>query len=336
MPDLKKSLPNHIEGLDELRGIAVLLVLIPHATYAAHIEIQGLGAIGVDLFFIISGYLISKILITSNKNQPGYFRNFYTRRAFRILPLVSLVILFGIVVSHIANRTYVNVLPFYLTFTQNFISPTTNLPMTDPTFVGPLVGCGPLWSLAVEEQFYLLLPLAIKYIKLEKLYILALLITILGILARTLIFEDKNYSLWYSNPQQTYFRMHYLGLGFLLACHNSKKIFLIVILLWIFCTLMAKPIKWAEPLVAIVLVYLVYRCITNKMMIENKFLAHIGKLCFGLYCLNWPIVALVDDVINTLPMVNFVIVVSATYVASLLSYRYFEQPILKLRHRFEI
>jgi len=90
-------LPKHIPQLDVLRGIAVLEVMLYHAadiapSLHAH-RIVGLGYTGVDLFFVLSGFLITGILVRS-KDQPNYFKNFYARRALRIWPIYYLLLLF--------------------------------------------------------------------------------------------------------------------------------------------------------------------------------------------------------------------------------------------------
>src|SRR5688572_18382331 len=75
--------PRHIPALDGLRGIAILLVLVVHAVRLPATEI---GFAGVDLFFVLSGFLITGTLLDA-KGSPNYFRNFYARRTLRIFPL---------------------------------------------------------------------------------------------------------------------------------------------------------------------------------------------------------------------------------------------------------
>ncbi|MCP3420096.1 acyltransferase [Bradyrhizobium brasilense] len=124
------------ESLDALRGLAISAVIARH-----YFEFK-YGMLGVDLFFVVSGFLIGGILLDS-REQRGYFSSFYGRRAFRILPLYWLLLL-------IATPDHWG---YYLFFLQAVPWLQFGYPMTEPTFVS--------WTLAIEEQFYLILPLLI-------------------------------------------------------------------------------------------------------------------------------------------------------------------------------
>jgi len=169
-----------VPQLDGLRGLAISLVLICH--YVANADhsrlgywprhfLSGLtvGWSGVDLFFVLSGFLIGGISI-DNRGSPRYFRTFYLRRVFRILPVYYLWILLylAIVVVGVygvpgvvpASRQDLAAVPIYILFLQNLIySPS---PFQWKWFVVT-------WSLAVEEQFYLLAPVAIRWVPLQRL-----------------------------------------------------------------------------------------------------------------------------------------------------------------------
>jgi len=144
--------------LDTLRGIAVLGVLFLHgfawqyggirfgspARFFLHITQP--GWLGVNLFFVLSGFLITGILLES-RNRPYYYRRFYARRALRILPpYYSLLIVLGLI--HQASLGFLGLSFIYL----------SNL--TD--FFGATMSYGPLWSLAVEEQYYILWPTVVR------------------------------------------------------------------------------------------------------------------------------------------------------------------------------
>ncbi|HEX3655406.1 MAG TPA: acyltransferase [Pirellulales bacterium] len=161
-----KRLPH----LDGLRGCAIALVLVFHflfqeGAYALHPVIAralSLTWSGVDLFFVLSGFLLGGILF-DNQRAENYYRVFYLRRAVRILPLYVLVL-----VSFYAMRAFYpagelwdhlfgNSKPWfsYATFTQNLHS------IRGPFFTGTM-WLAPTWSLAIEEQFYLFLPLFLR------------------------------------------------------------------------------------------------------------------------------------------------------------------------------
>ena len=127
------------------------------------------GWSGVDLFFVLSGFLIGGILL-DNHESPRYFRTFYVRRVFRILPVYYLWILLYILIAIIGiyavprlipvSRHDLTAVPIYVLFLQNLIYAPS--PFQWKWFVVT-------WSLAVEEQFYLLAPVAIRLIPVRRL-----------------------------------------------------------------------------------------------------------------------------------------------------------------------
>ena len=153
-----------IPQLDAVRGLAVLLVLVHNTDlYPSRIShlISDNGWMGVDLFFVLSGFLITGILLDT-KQSEGYFRNFYARRCLRIWPLYYSVLLFMFVVvpflrpseTHAVFESRSSPWWAFPIFLQNFLVPI------------PAMATGPLgvtWSLAVEEQFYLAWPLVVRF-----------------------------------------------------------------------------------------------------------------------------------------------------------------------------
>ena len=154
----------HLVPLDGLRGLAILLVLLLHFTTdmeiasgtaaAAVRSVFQIGWMGVDLFFVLSGFLITGIL-ADNKGSGSYFSTFYARRALRILPVYFLAVFAAF---HLLPRVFQGFdtgglrteAAFWL-FLQNFIGLPDQLGRT----------VGHFWSLAIEEQFYLMWPLVV-------------------------------------------------------------------------------------------------------------------------------------------------------------------------------
>lgn len=174
-----------IPELDGLRGTAILLVLVFHyitqdydakaGGLVAHLQrIVALGGgAGVDLFFVLSGFLIGGILLDARK-APSFFKVFYARRFFRIIPLyyawialyIVMVALAGpIVQAHThfdANLTLDSGIYRYFVFIQN---------LTVPHLTGlGIAWFASTWSLAVEEQFYLVSPLVVRLFSKRRLY----------------------------------------------------------------------------------------------------------------------------------------------------------------------
>ncbi len=156
---------NKIPELDGIRGLAIALVLVYHfGGFEGHTapekllaSIFGLGWSGVDLFFVLSGFLITGILLKT-KESTNYFRIFYLRRFLRILPLYAAVLLtFFHVIIPIAHSLHkltamaINTEPWYWLYLANW-------PIGHHNSISFLV---PFWSLSVEEQFYLAWPLVV-------------------------------------------------------------------------------------------------------------------------------------------------------------------------------
>src|ERR1700674_4975966 len=149
---------NRIPELDGIRGIAILLVLISHfgaprAPWLPLKHFMELGWYGVDVFFALSGFLITGILLDSREG-PDYFKRFYLRRALRILPIyyaylaiyLTAASIRGVGPSQISSLWYV----FYLANWRD-IALQPNLLLH-------------FWSLCVEEQFYFVWPFVIRYV----------------------------------------------------------------------------------------------------------------------------------------------------------------------------
>lgn len=155
----------HYASLDGLRGIAFLLVFIHHYGLTSRssqpliLRLEWLasgGWAGVDLFFVLSGFLITGILLDT-RGDKSYFRNFYARRMLRIFPLFFGVLLFLLLITpalHLHWRLGHIAYFFYVGNIAGHVDPSLNL-------VRPAVNLTHTWSLAVEEQFYMLWPLVI-------------------------------------------------------------------------------------------------------------------------------------------------------------------------------
>ena len=172
------NIRNHYPGLDGLRAIAVFMVFLQH--YASQYAfIFGWGWAGVDVFFVLSGFLITGILYDS-QNQPFRYRDFYIRRTLRIFPLyyaVWLAILLAAPLVHWEWNWRWMLWPAYLGNYARFLflHQTGNPYRFDRLTCGPLVQqwfgspmhlyIGHFWSLCVEEQFYLVWPLVVYSVR---------------------------------------------------------------------------------------------------------------------------------------------------------------------------
>lgn len=217
---------NRIHSIDFYRGIAVLAVLFFHFNGSLPY-----GYLGVDLFFIISGFLIGGILIRSFNNGKINFLSFFLKRSFKIFPSYYFFLLVGGVLSY---------------FLYHKINPESVLSLSDIKryffFYRNYTGLpnhwnfDHLWSLCVEEHFYVLFPVSlIILLKIgvsskKYLFLIIVVMIILG-------FVFKNFSLFFTNGKDTYAATHNrldsLGYGVLLYLLNDK-----------YTKILVRPLNW--------------------------------------------------------------------------------------------
>ena len=189
--------------LDTLRGLAILMVLFYHGFYFAHARdtLSGVariahwvtrpGWLGVNLFFVLSGFLITGILFSS-KAKPCYYKNFYIRRALRILPAFYLMLLI-LGLARQSSWSFLMVSFFYLANLSSLFGVSLYYPV--------------LWSLAVEEHFYLIWPAVVRKLSVGSVGLCALAIVLMTPVLRGLSFYFGH---------STYFYTWFVGDG--LAC----------------------------------------------------------------------------------------------------------------------
>jgi peptidoglycan/LPS O-acetylase OafA/YrhL len=185
----------HIESLDGLRGIAILLVFffhyLPRNPNSPLSWLASIGWSGVDLFFVLSGFLITGILYDT-REASNFFRVFYARRALRLFPLyffaVGIVLLVAALL-HIAISWVA--IPFYIYGANIMLAVRGGVPNFTPYFQ-----CIHFWSLAVEEQFYSLWPLVVFFVRKRKTLMMICAGGMLGALVFRIVLTRLQVSTW--------------------------------------------------------------------------------------------------------------------------------------------
>ena len=299
--------------IDGLRAVSIISVILYHATLSfKDINIFEGGFLGVDIFFLISGFLITGILITNIKKEGRIdFKEFFERRIRRILPALLFVILIVSVFSHIIllpiDLVELSLSALYaIFFNSNLYFYLSDLQYG--TSIGLLKPLLHTWSLAVEEQFYLLFPFFLFFVRkdLNKIFFALLLLTVLSFFYANLNTLNNFKLSFYILPS----RIWEITLGSLLALvvFNNKKsytnsflnylspkigICLIILSVFLFNKNTLHPsIITLVPLIgAILIIFFSNKDEVITKILSSKFLVFIGKISFSLYLWHFPIFA---------------------------------------------
>lgn len=351
-------------ALDGLRGVAILLVVLLHVF--DFLNYFFFGWLGVDLFFVLSGFLITDILLKT-VNKPNYLRNFYMRRVLRIFPLyyltliVCLLILPGIKSLNLEVSYYTNNQFWLWTYLQNWLYVFKD-PYGDKLLLHT-------WSLAVEEQFYLVWPFVILLLRKPKRLLLAVITILLAvIIVRFAVWIYKIEDLAYASLYM-FTRIDGLCIGAILAIllqtnpdflkkYTTFIVFLMAAINFGFYFLNTQQSTTLPYLAfvgyttfAVLFGILVYEIITGKskiiyLIFTNRILKFFGKISYGLYVYHWPIYLflfpyfrdiLISQINNNYRMAEIgsgIIVTTIAVLTSTLSYHYFEKPILQLKNKY--
>src|SRR5260221_2790867 len=360
---LQENNKKYYPALDGLRGIAIIFVLLYHSFNFT--DRFFFGWLGVDLFFVLSGFLITTILLKS-KDDPRYFRNFYARRTLRIFPLYYLILIIFLVILPFLNfyqarmEYYNNYQLWFWFYIQNWLLSFHSPPLSNNVLTH-------LWSLAVEEQCYLVWPFIMFLIhKTKSMFVFMLALLVAVVIARGIIWSyhisDLNYTAFY-----TFTRVDGICIGSLIALllkinpvFLKKKMTIIVIILACFNFLfyfLNEPYGILPYLAlcgyttfAILFGLLVIELVTNNKPLTALFsfrpLIFLGKLSYGLYIFHWPVYAMLAPVISeyirthsglsntTGLMVTSLLTTIIAILISIFSYYNFEMKFLKLKNRF--
>lgn len=354
----------HIPALDGVRGLAVIGVMCSHlfpgpaAGGAALLarDVLNYGATGVDLFFVLSGFLITGILYDS-LHDAQYFRKFYARRILRIFPLYYAVVgAYAVVVFANGARYWRQILALVL-----YVHNTYLIAPPIWTFDGhPRIPLGHFWSLAVEEQFYLGWPFIVYFIGNRK----ALLWFIGCVIAAEPFFRLLCFRLNMppaSIHANVFCRADSLLSGGALALLLRGPRHDRALLLSRWALVFGIGLQVAAPFSPVISVYLhddvlwlTYCGLLGlalsagpvKRFFSLPFLRSMGKYSYGMYVyhvilfeyLRYPVHSLVGHVLSgktTVGIADGMVVFVLTFVVAWLSYNVYEKQFLKLKRYFD-
>lgn len=303
-----------IKEIDGLRALAILAVLWHHyMSWAKHSGAE-YGWLGVDLFFVISGFLITSILLDLRHKKVKYFTTFYARRAFRIFPPYYFVLAIYFIYSLAIHRT----IPFYLW--AKYIFYYSSLYLGQPNFseyhvaAAIALGFGVLWSLSVEEVFYVLWAPIIRLISPRQLLLLLPFLIFMCPILRWHFhtFDHPEYFTFYC-------RLDALALGALVSlifydrkiiskrleqwdriCDHSCLVFGIIVLsffAWSSGSLALRKVTtvgifFADLWFGFIIYYVIRHAGGSAIFLRalrSRLLGSIGKVSYSLYLVHYPL-----------------------------------------------
>ena len=358
----------HFPGLNGLRFIAALLVIIDHTelfksylgmpTLWANSYSAYLGAFGVSIFFVLSGFLITYLLLEEQTEAPIQIKHFYIRRILRIWPLYYLIVILGFfIVPHIdflQIPTYSAEMGDYLGRFLLFAGLAANVAFV---YFPTVAFANILWSVAVEEQFYLFWPHVVK-IKQKLLGVMGLLLLLYLALKFYAGELDPKFEELVIRTRFSSMIIGGIGAYLVFTKHSLIKYAYAritqVTLFGLFVLLLLNYIDFKsieflqEELLSLVVCGLILNIATNPrtlVSLENRGFAYLGKLSYGLYVYHLFAVVLALKLLPELiplhdlptwvayPITLGTILVLTTAISHL-SYRYFESYFLRKKVRF--
>lgn len=294
-----QSLRNqYFPQIDGLRALAVLIVTLFHY----HVPLFGGGYIGVDIFFVISGFLITSILFEKHSKDDFSFFSFYKKRFYRLYPALLFVCILTFILacilfspSHLENAS-MNLLGA-LTFTSNFVYWKSVSYFQVLSLYDPFV---PTWSLGIEMQYYLLFPIffipVLKYLRNYSAAVI-LICSLLSLILAEIFLRITNNFVYYNLP----FRFFEFGIGAL--CFYWLKqdrqgypflaslgLFFILIGMVFINNQTPFPGLWALlPCIgaALVITSSSVNDVGHKLL-SNRGIVYLGKISYSFYLIHWP------------------------------------------------
>ncbi len=375
LPDTSTT-GRHLPALDGVRGLALLLVLAEHLLWSNPdvgasrwtrllVSFHAAGWIGVDLFFVLSGFLITGILYDTLPSTH-FFRNFYARRALRIFPLYYSFLLLLYLISRGAGAHW------FATSTWHTLTYTENLLGGGPVTTASWVNINHFWSLAVEEQFYLVWPLLLFLLRTRRrITLVAVCGALLSFGMRLLLWHSPRvagnpYLLYSWTPARLDGLLTGAALAMLLRSRRRDLLFRScrpVLLGGLLATTLFYlrypgfnfsrfPVisVWLPAILAVTYAALLTEALRAagivKTLFSTRILRFFGRYSYGLYVVHLTLVELLSQPLRlffrgafhskgSAVLMAASLVLAASTAAAWLSFRFLEQPCLKLKVYFE-
>lgn len=352
----------YIKPLDTLRAFAVLLVIITHWFPETHkLNIYTGVFNGVDIFFVLSGFLITRILFENREvderdsaTRGQILKRFYIRRTLRIFPIYYLTLFLLYIAGPATGTNIRNSIGYFLSYSSNFYF------FSAGQFDGML---SHLWSLSVEEQFYLLWPTIMLFIKKEFILPIILFSILCGYITQWLMYDVP------LNDILTFACFDGFGFGALIAWAAVYRPKLLPVFyragLWLAIIAFAVQVYRINGysfaflpsrmltsictawVITIILLERDKQFLPARMLLNNRALIFIGKISYGIYLYHLILPYITSDTLRSLNRSlprsiakynsyliiaeNFILLIGLAFV----SWKLIEQPVISLKKRFK-
>ncbi|MCX6282287.1 MAG: acyltransferase [Bacteroidetes bacterium] len=350
-----------VYGLDSLRAIAALTVLVGHIELVkSNLGLPNLSSIpffdqaghnGVLLFFVISGYIITRLLLGEQEKTGNIsIKRFYMRRILRIWPLYFFILLITMLVYGYRPGWTTGILCF--TILANVAHALGQGWLVSPQ----------IWSIGAEEQFYLFWPSLVKYLRSNLGLVLAIIIIGYTALPHILRFF-LDLGGWASPGNQKFIDVFFYGTkfnllamggllawcqkkgyGFLGWFHKGRLSVIFVILPFLLWFSGWHPLYFADVILGLLFTLMLANVtVTHYLAFNNRILDYLGKVSYGIYMFHWVVIMFLATTLSAFMKTNYqawnivlyLLSFSLTIMVSVLSYHTMERYFLNLKKKFE-
>lgn len=335
-----------MQSLDGLRAVSILLVVCSHA-WLSHVIPGGLG---VTIFFFISGFIITRVLLAEYAATGGVsIHKFYVRRLFRLMPALTVYLLVSLLLmagpgQPVKPMDFVAVLLYFANFYQVFVG------FAQDTLMSPL---RITWSLAIEEHYYFVYPaLFAALVARPRAFLQVIAACIVAVLCWRI------YLVWSMGMSEfTVVRVYmgtdtrvdaiFFGAGFALLCANFPRVdtalrgsaafwcgvLLLLSTLVLRSDLFRETVRYTLQGMALALMFnrLLFVDSAASRVLSLPLMSYIGRISYSLYLYHWLMLGLVSMLMPGYGVVaKWAVLMPLSFLSAHLSYRYVEQPFLRL------
>lgn len=330
--------------LDSFRFMAVFLVMFGHWIDLPILKEFNwfLASCGVNLFFVLSGFLITGILL-KNKGKPNVLRQFYARRFLRIFPLYYLVVFIAGLFGLIWTKSEFLLLVSYTSNIESAFSGSSYGPFSH------------VWSLAVEEQFYILFPFVVLFTANRRLPFVFLSMTIIAVASRLSGFLFVDHVDWFAyiftptcfdcfaiGATLAYLRMYKPNLLQRILQPSELFIFVLSLCITLYIGSYAPGSDWirivsTRLLFSIFAFWLIGKASYSQFpkILENRILVYLGRITYGLYVYHYFMPYIFERMFGVKGIALAPVYLLSTIAIASLSWFLFEKPVNSLKRFFD-